>query len=788
MSKYRLHKGMHFELRGREYVIEGRLRNGDIQVRDVSINEFSGIPERTVINAWFEGDLKFLDDNRDTTLAQRKAAKTYIQELALLKEATPKLRFIKKEFYRRRKYVMAVMDARLSRRNKATLQPIIDSVSKTAGDGGGLDPDPPSWKTLLYRWLLPFLSCNEDFRVLIPRYKERGNNNPKFTGVVKSKGQKYSPKEKRQAEEIAETILEVKDEKLIDGQRHTMGSIIDNVCGRLAEKNAFRVDEDRLPLPHKSSVYRFLDKNLNEYEKDTLRYGKKYADQKYRENKQGILTTRPLERVEIDHTKTDILVIDTDVMLPIGRPSFTSSVDVFTKMDLGFFVSLYYPGYLAAMHCLRHSILPKTYVKDRYPSVKHDWNCYGVPEQVVLDNAPEFHDASLEEAAVQLGFIVQYGPKGEAHYRAAVERHFRTKNTEWLHRQPGTTFSSVFDRKDYDPEKNAVVSFSDFMEMAHVYMIDIYPRQLHRGLRVDKFPRHKLKDIEVVPAKLWEKAIEEYPPALPPHRDELLVLLGKLEYRCVSASGIELEGLVYNNERLSLLRRNLHAGEKVPLKLNLDDLSAIHVIDSGGGYFQVPAVNHEYTHKLTLWQHRKIKEFARQRAKDTVDIDDLIRAKHVIQEIVERGWKSIKKGGARQKMACFKDIKQEDYSANASSKSHNNLHDLQPKSSVLLLNPESTHLVGISDTRPYIPSHGTGEHADHGQSFLGNINFPPDSKKSHLKNDQGKSHKGKTKDKRKSSREVRAAEDTDTVETSAKVDSNEQVDMSGYKGNFNLPK
>lgn len=220
-------------------------------------NEFEPISEIVLLNAWFEGNLSFIDPDRDSTLSQRKANKTYIQELSLLRDDNPKHKKIKEEFHRRRKYVVAVIAARLVRMNKTTLQPIIDTVSQTAGENNKSDSSPPSWKTLLYKWVVPFKSCSEDFRVLIPAYRARGNRKPKFAGLPKA-GKTFTRQDKQKAQEIAELIADVKEEKLVTGQRCSISSTCDDVLAKIQETNEFRSHGDKLPRPHESSIYSFF--------------------------------------------------------------------------------------------------------------------------------------------------------------------------------------------------------------------------------------------------------------------------------------------------------------------------------------------------------------------------------------------------------------------------------------------------------------------------------------------------------------------------------------------------
>ena len=354
----------------------------------------------------------------------------------------------------------------------------------------------------------------------------------------------------------------------------------------------------------------------------------------------------------MDHTKLDMLVVDPEMRLPVGRPWMTTAIDKFSKMVIGMYISFSPPSYLSVMQCLRHAIKPKTYVKDVYPRIKHSWDAYGIPELIVVDNGPEFYSTHFEDACLQLGISIHFAPAKRGQYKGTVERWFRTQNQQLLHGKPGTTFSNIIDRADYDPKKHAVISYDALEELAHIFIIDIYHQREHRGMRD-------------IPARVWKAAITEYPPAIPPRHTALEVLLGCIEQRRISASGIELHTLFYNDERLARLRRTLRAGERVTLKYDPNDLSLIHVADQEKGeYIPVPAVNQSYTHRLTLWQHEIIRRYARQRNKSNTSIADLCLAKEQIQRIVDREWSETRKTRTRQKVARLKNIGQQSHIEN----------------------------------------------------------------------------------------------------------------------------
>jgi putative transposase len=47
-------------------------------------------------------------------------------------------------------------------------------------------------------------------------------------------------------------------------------------------------------------------------------------------------TSRPLEIVQIDHTKVDVFVVDEETRQPMGRPWLTLAMDVSSRMVTGF--------------------------------------------------------------------------------------------------------------------------------------------------------------------------------------------------------------------------------------------------------------------------------------------------------------------------------------------------------------------------------------------------------------------------------------------------------------------
>ena len=70
--------------------------------------------------------------------------------------------------------------------------------------------------------------------------------------------------------------------------------------------------------------------------------------------------TRPLEVVQTDHTKVDVMVVDEETREPRGRPWLMLAMDVFTRMVMGFYLAMDAPSCLSISLCLLHAAYDKT--------------------------------------------------------------------------------------------------------------------------------------------------------------------------------------------------------------------------------------------------------------------------------------------------------------------------------------------------------------------------------------------------------------------------------------------
>ena len=473
-------------------------------------------------------------------------------------------------------------------------------------------------RATVYRWLKAYRRSGNDIRSLLPQCDERG-------GMGKS----------RLEPEVDSLVQAVLKEYYLRAEPIGIDDLVALIAARIEEENQLRPKDRHLVMPSRATIARRMEA-LDIQEKMIAQHGRRTTARKFRQAEHMVYPDRPYERVEIDHTQCDVIVIDERDSLPLGRPTLTYCLDLATRYPLGFYLGFEPPSYFTVMECLHHAISAKEDVHGKY-GAEHNWQAYGIPGTLVVDNGKEFIGQDLSDACAQLGIVLQQCPVMSPEFKAGVERHFGTLNSGVFHTLPGTTFSNMLERGEYDSVQRACISLDELEKALTIFLVDIYAERRHRGLNG-------------VPARRWERSwTGDFIPRLPPSRDELMILLGKVEWRVLHPYGIELESLRYNAPGLGELRERLRS-EKVKLKYHPGDLSRIYIFDPFEKcYHELPSLAPEYTQGLSIWKHRLIRRTASQE-KETVDLASLGKARQKIQEMVDRA-RTRKKTATRSKVA-----------------------------------------------------------------------------------------------------------------------------------------
>jgi putative transposase len=278
------------------------------------------------------------------------------------------------------------------------------------------------------------------------------------------------------------------------------------------------------------------------------------------------------------------------------------------------------------MEALRHAILPKTYLAQRYPKAQRAWPCCGLPEKIVCDRGPDLTSQDLEDAAFQLGIELDFNPPRTPHFKGTVESFFDGLNDQLSASLPGRTFRNWADRADYKPDDGPLLSYEALLEIIHIYLVDVYS--------IAKHPT-----AEVTRLEMWQENAAVHSPMLPAAADDLLVLLAKHADRTLSARGIELGGMFYTSDDLMALRAEMAAHnvdvDRLSIRYNPWDLGEVWVLNPvDNRYLKATAVDPAMK-GMTAYQWRVLKRAIRQRFDGPEHLQNLSQGRNAIREVVE---------------------------------------------------------------------------------------------------------------------------------------------------------
>ncbi|MBP4051627.1 transposase [Chromobacterium violaceum] len=493
-----------------------------------------------------------------------------------------------------------------------TLRPLILLVAKQLGD-----ERPPSPSTV-YRWFKRE-QLNPTPIGLLDRFDYRGWFGCRFPA------------------EVQEALSDLIIERYLEPPGCTFMEIHSALRTRLETLNMLRTTDEQLKLPSYDTVRRAI-MAYPAYEHAVAKYGKEEASLRFRTSMVGPKAKYILEVAEIDHTPVDLFIVDERTMLPLGRPLLTLLIDRKSKMILGVYVSFGGASTEAVFQCLRHAILPKDYLRERFPRVEGEWPCFGLIETLVTDNGPELHSKALEQACFELGIVVQFCPKKRPDQKGGIERAFRSIANGFFHVQKGTSLANWMDRHGYDPLKTAVATFDQFLHALHVWIVDVYSQSFHRGL-------------QRTPLGAWQSGLQANPPRLP-DLEVLDTALMEFEERTLWHYGIEIFKLRYNCRGLYSIRHQFgEKVDKIQVRYNCADIGHIYVIHPGTGEaIKVPALAFEYASGLRLEVHELICREVREAGLAETNPLNLAQAKERIREIIGEQFGS-KKLKTRKKAA-----------------------------------------------------------------------------------------------------------------------------------------
>jgi len=430
----------------------------------------------------------------------------------------------------------------------------------------------------------------------------------------------------RKVEEVIQAVI---DEYHLTKQRPSGRKTIEEVQRRCRLRG--------LQFPHASTIRQRLGA-VEERARVAKRQGRKVAENRF----DPVLghfprADFPLSVVQIDHTKLDIEVVDDESRQPVGRPWLTAAIDVYSRMITGFYISLEAPSAFSVGMCLSQSILRKEGELDRL-GVKGEWPVWGKMRKLHADNGKDFRSNTLKKACDQYGIDIEWRPVKTPHYGGHIERLMGTISKE-IHSLPGTTFSNIREKGEYNSAKSAVLTLELLTRCFAEFVVNEYHRKKHRG-------------IGMAPLEKWQVGIlgdgrhkgTGLPPPIADPRRLYLDFLPFAE-RTVQPEGIVWDGVYYYCEAIRpwISARRGGRTEQFVVRRDPRDIGSIYFFDPKiKDYIEVPYRDADRP-SVSLWEFRAAKQGMSEGTREADDVDAIFESIERRRQIVEEATKSTRK-------------------------------------------------------------------------------------------------------------------------------------------------
>lgn len=515
-------------------------------------------------------------------------------------------------------YKTSVIDAildkdwKIAQERLAIIQPLVHKPGRTKVDVESIAEKHKLHINTIYKWLQLY-EPNSLLTSLAPKTR-------KDAGA------------KKLTDKVEAIISACIEEEYLTKQRKSVLAVYNVIALQCRQAN--------LTVPHPNTV-RNRVKVLSEQVRVARRFGSKKAENQFSAIEGAFPhADYPLAVIQIDHTPIDLILVDDEYRLPIGRPWITLAIDVYSRMVVGVYVSFDPPSATSTGICLSHAILPK----DNW-LILHDiaasWPCWGLPRTVHADNAKEFRGNMLQKACEEYNINLEWRPVARPHYGGHIERLLGTFAKE-IHTLPGTTFSNTKQREGYDSDKNSALSLSEFERWLAILITESYHQKVHSGIGCSPLKKYE----EGILGTKSTKGV-----GLPRRiEDEQTLLLNFLPYeeRTVQDYGIRILDIYYFHDVLRIWINSTVEGRSKLKRLfvcRVDprDISIIWFFDPQlKTYFPIPYRNTAHP-AMSLWELQAVRKQLKSEGQTEVDEEMIFSALEKMRQIEKDAVEKTKK-------------------------------------------------------------------------------------------------------------------------------------------------
>lgn len=436
--------------------------------------------------------------------------------------------------------------------------------------------------------VIPTAVSARTLRNWLKAYKLEGKK-----GLIDSRHNQGNRNTKFALEEVS-LMARVVNDSYMTLERKTVPRVYEDMQIAFRDENERRADEGKanLKCPSLKTLYAFIGA-MDKFRKLVARHGQKSAMKKMRAVKTGLQVSRPLERVEMDEWKIDILTILTKSGLLLffeeedleelglldrhKRWWLVAAICCRTRVILGMVLTAN-PKSSAAIKCLKMVMSDKGTFADAVGALS-PWSMFGTPEVLAVDNGSAFKSVAFTTACADAGIMKVATIAGDPAMRGRIESVFNTIGHSLMPRLTGQTFRNTLMRGDHPAEKRACLGLEDLAFVLVRWVIDIYHNQPHDGLGGR------------TPLAQWEAdmAAGNYPLHSAPTQRQKRLAFGLSLKRIVQKGGIRALNVNYHSGDLARWFLK-HGSQAVEVRWFDEDLGVIEVL-LDGQWTEVPATS-----------------------------------------------------------------------------------------------------------------------------------------------------------------------------------------------------
>lgn len=609
MVRFAFKQGLRFLQKTHAFTLLRRLANGSFQLEDEA-GEPCNLTESEIHARWSTGEWQI--DEESLGRSSNVFYVTTALDLRTYPQEDQDLAARRMKYVRRIKELFAQDESPLVS-SPSKLQPKIAAIALELEDA-----NPPSPGTV-WRWWKKYLPTHCATK-LCPRHHRAGRRPNKAQRAI---------------------FDEVVSEVFLTPQKRPGKAVVEAVERKITRVNQSSPAAEHIDLPSPASVYRWLNK-LYYQVVSNARAGRAATAKELRSAIDRLKVSRILERIELDHSPIDAMIICKLTRLVLGRPWITLAIDRYSRMIIGFYISFHTPSQASVLYTLRMMIMPKDAILARFSDVNGPWPARGLPDTIVSDNGMELHGDTVEAVALEMGINLHYCGVAHPEMKGGIERAIGTLNRGLIHTLPGTTFSNVEQRGDYASEAHAAIDIEDLTHIIMKWIVDQYNKQPHRGLKGR------------TPLQAWQEGENNAVIELPAFPRQLDNIVGVDSTRTLFHYGLEHDNLMYNSPQLQTLNKGTKGTRKLQLRAFEHDVGYIAVFHPAlKEFIDVPAVDRDYASGVNRYTHQLICAETRRRFTDAWTHAQLLVVKAEIQAIVDEAVRAQKKA-TRKKVAKLK--------------------------------------------------------------------------------------------------------------------------------------